>query len=278
MEFGKTIGTACSTFAITNIDDIFVLVTFFAEATTNQSITPFQITIGQYLGFSAIIIVSMIGFGVAFVLPAEPIGFLGLLPVLLGVWKGLHLVFPVDKESPDGDREARNIEETRQPEEYTRELGRKGWWTRFSKIGLKSISSVAMVSIINGGDNIGTYVPLFSQAKGAEIAIYVVIYYVLLGVWILVAWLIMKQKHILHVAERWAGTFIPFLYVGLGIFIVVKSECYPWSIQKINETVAVKTAKVSIGISTAVFMLACIVVMTWFHWKKHAARNEANIH
>ena len=220
----------------------------------------------------------MIGFGDAYVLPAKPIGFLGLLPILLGVWKGLHLVFPVHKESPDGNREVRNIGEARQLGEDTRELERKGWWTRFRKIGLKSISSVAVVSIMNGGDNIGTYIPLFSQAKGAEIAIYVVIYYILLGVWILLAWLIMKQKHILRVAERWACTFIPFLYVGLGIFIVVKSECYPWSIQKMNETVTVKKAKVSMGISTAVVMLACIMAMMWFHWKNHAVRNEASVH
>lgn len=45
---------------------------------------------------------------------------------------------------------------------------------------------------MNGADNIGTYVPLFSRAKGAEIAVYVVTYYILLGLWCLAAFLIMK--------------------------------------------------------------------------------------
>lgn len=40
----------------------------------------------------------------------------------------------------------------------------------------------------------GTYVPLFSQAKGAEIAVYVVIYYILLGVWCFAAVLRRKSE------------------------------------------------------------------------------------
>src|SRR5207248_951786 len=148
MDFGKSVGTACGSFAITNIDDMFVLVTFFAEASTNQSINPLKITLGQYIGFTVIIIISMVGFGASIALPSEPIGFLGLLPLLLGIWKVFGL-FPPKKEE--------------EPEES-------------SISGVKSILKVASITVINGADNIGTYVPLFSQAKGAEIAIYVVVY------------------------------------------------------------------------------------------------------
>jgi len=148
MEFGKSIGTACSSFAITNIDDMFVLVTFFAEAAASRTTTPLKITIGQYLGFTIIVIISMIGFGVSFALPSEPIGFLGLLPILLGIWKLLEILFPGKDEEEEGN----------------------------SRIAdLKSVLKVASITVMNGGDNIGTYVPLFSQAKGTEIAVYVVV-------------------------------------------------------------------------------------------------------
>jgi hypothetical protein len=43
--------------------------------------------------------------------------------------------------------------------------------------GMKSILKVSVVTVMNGGDNIGTYLPLFPQAKGAEVAVCVVIYY-----------------------------------------------------------------------------------------------------
>ncbi|KAJ5674048.1 hypothetical protein N7462_009487 [Penicillium macrosclerotiorum] len=80
MQFGKSIGTARSSFAITNIDDMFALATFFAESSTNKTMTPITITIGQYIGFTILIVISMIGYGVALVLPSEPIGFFWLTP------------------------------------------------------------------------------------------------------------------------------------------------------------------------------------------------------
>lgn len=69
MDFRIAIGTACGTFAITNIDDIFVLVTFFAEASTNKDLTALQITVGQYVGFTVIIIINLAGFGASFLFP-----------------------------------------------------------------------------------------------------------------------------------------------------------------------------------------------------------------
>ena len=55
---------------------------------------------------------------------------------------------------------------------------------------IKVIFKVSSITIMNGGDNIGTYIPLFSQVKRAEIAIYVVTYYILLGVWCFAAWMV----------------------------------------------------------------------------------------
>lgn len=117
----------------------------------------------------------MIGYGVSLAIPSEPIGFLGLLPILLGVWKLLEVVFPTEEEEEEAGK---------------------------SRIAsMKSIFKVSVITVMNGGDNIGTYVPLFSQAKGAEIAVYVVVYYILLGVWCFAAWLLMGQKHDLRLVE-----------------------------------------------------------------------------
>jgi cadmium resistance protein CadD (predicted permease) len=80
-------GIACNSFTITNIDDMFVLVTFFSKASTSKTVTPLRISLGQYIGFTVIIIISIVSFGASIALPSEPIGFLGLLPMLMGVWK-----------------------------------------------------------------------------------------------------------------------------------------------------------------------------------------------
>lgn len=245
MQFGNAIGTACSSFAITNIDDIFVLVTFMAEASTSHTLTPLKVTIGQYVGFTVIVIVSMIGFGVSIVLPSEPIGFLGLLPILLGLWNMLGFFYP------DGDDDDA---------------------VQVSTVdGMKSIFKVASVTVMNGGDNIGTYVPLFSQVRGAEIAVYVVVYYILLGLWCLVAFLVMRQKHILKVAQKYANYVVPFLYVGLGIYILVKSDCFPWSIEHINASRGGHLGRMIMAVVTTGLLLLCIGGMWLLRIRKKRA-------
>jgi cadmium resistance protein CadD (predicted permease) len=242
MEFGKSVGIACASFAITNIDDMFVLVTFFAEASTSTTMTPLKITLGQYIGFTAILIISMIGFGASLVLPSEPIGFLGLLPMLLGIWKLFDILLPTEDEEPE------------QP----------------SIAGMKNILKVSMITVTNGGDNIGTYVPLFSQAKGAEVAVYIVTYYILLGVWCLVAFLVMRQRHILLAVQKYADVVIPPLFVGLGVYIIAKSSCYPWSIHRINTSTSGHPGTIIMAVVTTVVLLVCIGAMFWSKQRKRA--------
>jgi cadmium resistance protein CadD (predicted permease) len=135
----------------------------------------------------------------------------------MGVWNLFGLLFSEEEEEPEKPNIA----------------------------GMKSILKVSVVTMMNGGDNIGTYVPLFSQANGAEIAVYVVIYYILLGVWCLIALLVMRQKHIQLLAQQYMLVVIPLLYLGLGVYIIVKSSCYPWSIQHIDASTSTQPAKLS---------------------------------
>ncbi|OJJ45031.1 hypothetical protein ASPZODRAFT_144343 [Penicilliopsis zonata CBS 506.65] len=253
MQFGKSIGTACSSFAITNIDDLFVLTTFFAEAATSPTLTPVKITVGQYVGFTVIVIISMIGFGASLVLPSEPIGFLGLLPILLGVWKLIDLLLPTG----EGEENAGQL-----PDGQDGQDGGEKQQSHFLS-SLKSILKVSMITVMNGGDNIGTYIPLFAQAKGPEIAIYVVTYYILLGLWCLAAFLIMKQRHVLRLAQRYADRVVPFLYMGLGMYIIIKSSCYPWSIKRIDVSSSSHPGKAIMAVVTTVLLLICIAAMLW---------------
>lgn len=240
MPNGNALLTACSTFAITNIDDLFILVTFFAEATTGKTLTPLTIVAGQYVGFSIVLAISMIGFGIAVVLPTEPIGFLGLLPILLGFWGLLDLLVRTEEEDDEV------------------EVGVGGW---------RAISKVAAVTVVNGGDNMGTYIPLFAQASKGDVAIYLVAYYVLLGVWCAVAWLVMQQKDVLRLAEKYASYVVPVLYMGLGVLIMVKSKCYPWLGGRIDAETEVSGLVVS-SLTTAAFLVLCAGGMVWFKLRR----------
>ncbi|VUC30253.1 unnamed protein product [Clonostachys rosea] len=252
MQFSKALGEACATFAITNIDDLFVLITFFAEATTSAVLTPWKIVIGQYIGFTIIVSISMIGFGIALVLPSEPIGFLGLLPILLGIWKFSSLFLPQTEEAIEVSTAA----------------------------GAKGVLKVALITLMNGGDNIGTYVPLFSQVQRAEIAVYIVVYYILLGLLCLGSFLVMRQKHILALVRKYVDYIIPLLYTGLGIFIIIKSECYPWSIEQIDNSVSTDPGQGTMAGATVFIILTASCGMAWYtvaKRKNHTPSPEINL-
>jgi cadmium resistance protein CadD (predicted permease) len=206
---GNALLTALSTFAITNIDDLFVLVTLFAEAAAGRNLTPTTIVAGQYVGFTIVLAISMVGFELLVGLPTKAIGFLGLLPILLGLWSLIGLCVQDEEEEDDNDNEGK----------AEIGVGCAGW---------KAIGKVALVTLVNSGDNIGTYIPLFAQASKSDLAVYAVTYYVLLGGWCFVAWAVMQQTVVLSLAEKYAGWVVPNLYVGLGVWIVVRSGCYPW--------------------------------------------------
>ncbi|OAA73600.1 Cadmium resistance transporter [Cordyceps fumosorosea ARSEF 2679] len=253
MHIGEAIGTACGAFAATNIDDIFVLVTFYAESATNKRMSPLNITLGQYAGFTAITVISMIGFGISLALPSEPIGFLGFLPMLLGFWALIDVVLSRGADDDDEDDEQLHM-------------------TNGTR--LKIILKVSTITLINGGDNIGTYIPLFSQTRGAEIAVYVVVFYIGVGVWCLAAWLIMKQRHVLMMAQKYAEKFIPFLYMGLGVFVIVKSHCYPWSIDHINRRLPSHPGRLILALSTTGFLLLSIAIMFAIQWRRRRRQKE----
>ena len=101
---------------------------------------------------------------------------------------------------------------------------------------------------------------------------YVVPYDILLGVWCLVAFLIMKQKHILRLAQKYANIVVPFLCEGLGIYVVVKSSCYRWSIKHIDASTSALPGKTVMAIVTTFVFLICITAMLWFKLRKTAPR------
>ena len=113
-------------FAVTNVDDIFVLVGFFSD----RRFRPRQVVVGQYLGMAVLVGASVLAALVSLVLAPPYVGLLGLIPLALGLKKLFDLRKPIDAaqdEIPD----------------------------RTGASGLGKINAVAAVTIANGGDNLG---------------------------------------------------------------------------------------------------------------------------
>jgi cadmium resistance protein CadD (predicted permease) len=84
-DFGWIAGPLA--FLVTDIDDLVVLVAFFAEA----AIRPRSVILGQFAGIAFLLAASALALILRLVVPVGAVGLLGLLPLILGIRAALEL-------------------------------------------------------------------------------------------------------------------------------------------------------------------------------------------
>lgn len=195
---------ASTAFIATNVDDILILMLFFSQ--TNSSFRRRHIVVGQYLGFIALIIASLPGFFGGLIIPRAWIGLLGLLPIAIGISSLVNNKEdePEIQTVSDSNTVAKNMLVVIAPQTY----------------------KVAAVTFANGGDNIGIYVPLFASSNLAELAVICLTFLVLIGVWCYVAYHLTRHKAIARILTKYGERIVPFVLIGLGIFILLESKTY----------------------------------------------------
>ncbi|TYK50616.1 cadmium transporter [Actinomadura decatromicini] len=193
------VGQATGLFTVTNIDDILILALFFAQGAGHHR-SAIRITVGQYLGFAAILAVAVAAaFGATF-LPESVIPYLGLLPLALGLKAAWHAW-----------KNHRNSEE--ENEEQTRSSG-------------PAALEVAAVTFANGGDNIGVYVPVFATAATGGMIVYAVVFLVLVGVWCAMGRYFATRPVIARTLSRWGHVLLPVVLIGIGLLILTEGGAF----------------------------------------------------
>ena len=187
---------AVGLFFVTNIDDIIVLSLFFARGAGAPGTTA-KITAGQYIGFGAILVASvLVALGANAFLPEGAIPYFGLIPLLLGLYAAWQAWRNRDDDDDDDPGKAVAV------------------WT------------VAAVTFANGGDNIGVYVPVFLTVGPAAIAAYAVVFLALVAVLVLVARSVATRRPIAEALERWEHVLFPLVLIALGIVILVEGGAF----------------------------------------------------
>src|SRR5262249_41027494 len=167
--------TGAIAFSATNLDDILFLTIFFSQAARK-----WQVVIGQYLGFTALVLVSLLGFFGGRVLPHEWIRLLGVAPIFLGIKK----LF-----------------------EHRDNLRSSG----------SNTLSVATVTFTNGADNIGIYGALFAVSDSPKVIVLIGVLYCLLAVWCLIAYRIHRQQAVAKMLRTYGHRLVPFILIALGL-------------------------------------------------------------
>jgi len=205
MNLILTILSALVSFIVTNIDDIFVLMLLFSQASSQAKasngrtvkgnrIYPKDIVIGQYLGFALLVLISLLAtFGVTLI-PDQWVGLLGLIPIYLGV----KLFIKGEDEDEGAILSSLN---------------------KFNKFYL----SVAFITFANGGDNIGIYIPFFSTLNNNQLVITVVTFFIMVAVWCLIGYRLARVRYVSETLEKYGRWVIPIVFIGLGFYIMAKN-------------------------------------------------------
>jgi cadmium resistance protein CadD (predicted permease) len=190
------LGQAGGLFAVTNIDDIVVLALFFAQGAGHRHAAR-RIAAGQCLGFAAILAVAVAAaFGVTF-LPDRVVPYLGLLPLALGSRAAVQAWRRRGRDEGDDGPE--------------------------NPAGGPRTLEVAAVTLANGGDNIGVYVPVFATAGIGAMSAYVVVF---LALWIAAGRHLATRPVVARTLGRWGHVLLPVVLVGIGLLILIEGGAF----------------------------------------------------
>jgi cadmium resistance protein CadD (predicted permease) len=188
-------------FAVTNVDDIVVLALFFGQASGCRA-GVVRVVVGQYLGFAAILGASIVGAVGAGLLPESAIPYLGLLPLLLGL-RAARRAWS-ERRIGDGAGEPGAVGRTDGP----------GVW------------QVAAVTLANGGDNIGVYVPVFAVVGATGMAVYVAVFLAGVAVWCVAGWFFATRPVVARALSRWGHILMPIVLIGIGGLILIEGGAF----------------------------------------------------
>jgi hypothetical protein len=207
----QIIVAAIAAFAATNIDDILILMFFFSQV--NSSFRIHHIILGQYLGFMGLLLLSLPGFLGGLIIPKAWTGLLGLIPIYIGLQQILN-------------------PETQTPEIPSIASGKRshpkssGLMSYFNSLLAPQTYSVAAITLANGGDNIGIYVPFFANLSWFKLLVVITTFLSLVGVWCAIAYGLTRQPMIGKVLNRYGHKVVPFVLIGLGLLILWDSQSY----------------------------------------------------
>lgn len=183
----ETLLSSVIAYASTNIDDIFILMLLFTQTSAKFQ----RILFGKFIGIGLLTAVSLLcAFSLSF-FPQEYIRFLGIAPILLGV----IAFFDYRKES--------------NPQ---------------ISLGNHSVSSAiwstALITVANGADNVGVYVPLFVGYTLPQMLVTVLVFALMTVLWCILGSKMARLTFIGRTIERYKNIAVPAIYILLGVYIL----------------------------------------------------------
>jgi len=189
-------------FAATNVDNLFVLLAFFAEARGRWR----PVVIGQYIGSMALVALACAIAALMINVPRAYVGLIGVMPILIGIGKLLQQM-----RRNGGDGNSNNAS------------GSPPVLTELTDAAVRPASSiwtVATVAIANGSDNLSVYVPLFAARPVSEGMAIAIVFAVMVALWCVLAKWLVSHRLIGKPINRYAHLVLPWVLIFIGACVI----------------------------------------------------------
>lgn len=176
---------AAAAFISTNLDDILLLTLLFAQANGRRS----AIAAGQLAGMGVLTTVSVLCARLIQGLPEPALALLGLIPIALGIR------FRISCRGSDNEE------------------------PQAAAVGFLS---VLLLTVSNGGDNVGVYVPLFAGYSLSQTAVVCVVFFLMTLLWCLLGSRLSSLPKLKTFLLNHRHIVMPLVLVSLGLYIILE--------------------------------------------------------
>lgn len=192
----RTIIAGVVTYWSTAIDLLIILMLFFAKVKDKKGVR--DIYIGQFLGSGLLILVSLFFAVILHYVPDKRLlGFLGLIPVFLGI-KALIL----------GDSDGEKMANEKLKDTNQNNL-------------IKTLIFITIVSC--GADNVGLFVPYFISLALPKLLITLIVFLIMIFLLVFIAQKSVSIPTVGTVLEKYSRWFIGIVYIFIGGSVLIEN-------------------------------------------------------
>jgi cadmium resistance protein CadD (predicted permease) len=221
----STVGSAIAAFVATNLDDLVILMLLFAAVSkpgspanlARREMRRQDIYSGQYLGFIALVLASLPGFIGGQILPRSWIGWLGLVPIALG----LKALWDNRGDSSEAESIQAQSIQALPPKALAAMLQRFGARVWFNPRWLTPQTlGIAALTVANGADNISIYLALFASCTSLQLSLTLAVFLPMVWVWCRGAEYLVTHRALGSLLNRYGSALMPWVLIALGGSII----------------------------------------------------------
>lgn len=218
---------AAGAYASTNIDNL-TLTAALVAATRPDRVR--RVIRGQVAGQLVVVVVSIAAAAVLFAVPARWIGLLGFVPIALGL-RGLvtmRSAIAADRAarpSAGADPDAGADPGTGAGGDGASPEPNRGWRTA-RRLPAAGFFTALLTDLGASGDNFSVYIPIFRTVHVAGGLVTLAVFALLEVVLCALAVFAGRHPHTRRVLDRGGLLAIPFLYLAIGVVVLIRSGVF----------------------------------------------------